>query len=212
MNLTSFLPSTSESWNKLVVLRLSNLCSALLTCVSVSFLKVHTDQLFCKKRKKNIIMKNIVFSIYFNNSWKSASLHIFCYCADPIRPNTHLKFTILCSIMEGGPSPVVSDDLPTMQQKPAEDLCVTTTGCKMHRRGSVTISVCQADLGETHLQETRWRLMLSSHQKDFSCFWSNFCDSSSKRWLWHIFQVNDVGKFWLKVQLWCDFWWYHKLF
>jgi len=65
---------------------------------------------------------------------------------------THLQFTVLCSVMKWGSSPVVSGDLSAVQQQPAEHLSVTSTGCEVHGRGLVTVPVRQADLCETHLQ------------------------------------------------------------
>lgn len=65
---------------------------------------------------------------------------------------THLQFTVLCGVMKWGPSPVVSDNLSAVQQQPAENLRVASTGCEVHGCRPVAIPVCKADLCETHLK------------------------------------------------------------
>lgn len=63
----------------------------------------------------------------------------------------YLHVSILGCIMEGSPSPGVSHDGGTHEQKPVENRCVATPSCKVQGSGSFVILRCQANVCERDL-------------------------------------------------------------
>lgn len=68
----------------------------------------------------------------------------------PPRP-PYLHVSVLCCIVQGGPTPGVRHDRCTHQQEPVEDGCVATSSREVEGCGPLVIPSRQANVGEGDL-------------------------------------------------------------
>lgn len=65
----------------------------------------------------------------------------------------HLHLSVLCGVMQGGPTPGVSHDGGAQQQQPVEDGCVAASSCKVEGCGPLVVPCGQADVSEGDLEK-----------------------------------------------------------
>lgn len=63
----------------------------------------------------------------------------------------YLHVSVLGCVMQGSPSPGVSRDGGTHEQKPVKNRCVAAPSCEVQGSGSFIILCCQADICECDL-------------------------------------------------------------